>query len=186
MGKKKEPSVQDAVKLFKDVAHRATLTDYLMVNGKFVSKNTKEQNIIIAPESNIYKAITEDEELSKSIKELDISNPAEYAMQNLFQFADDVDSSEWIELNAESLFKGDVIKISIANHFEYEIPVNRNLLPLKLRKSEYSDIYYRVFIRQNIRGAEDSTPIVEMGIKKKFTFPIDGCNFSIIRMFKVV
>lgn len=180
MAKKKEPSVQDALAVFKDVAHRATLSDYFMVNRRMVSKTDKDRKVLIIPGDQLFDAIINDEELSKCIKELNINNPDEAALQEIFKFGDDLESPAWIEIDPEPLYKGRVKNVEVHDKFEYTIPIHRNLLPLKLKKAEYNNISYRIFIKIS------SVIELSIAVKKKFDFPLEGCGFTMIRVFKIL
>ena len=176
MGKAKIPSVDDALMNFKDVMHRASLSNYLYVNKILLSKNSKDQSILIIPDQELWLKIIEDSELKKCIKELDISNQKENSLKYIFTYADNIDNdTTWINIDIDTLFSGKIFKINI-DGLDYEIPINKNLLPLKLKKAEYTKISYKVF---------KNTSLV-LGLKKRFDFPIENCGFSIIRLFKII
>lgn len=165
--------------IFKDVARRATLSDYIMVNRRMISKTNKERKVLIIPEDQLFDAIINDEELKKNIRELDITNPNEAALQQIFRFGDNLDDHGWIEVDPEPIYKGKVKNIEVNKTFEYTIPIHRNLLPLKLKKSEYNNISYRIFI-------QTSPAELCIALKKKFEFPLDGCGFTLMRVFKII
>lgn len=175
MAGKKIPSVEDALKIFKDVMLRALLSDYLYVNRTMLSKNPKDHSILIIPDQELWVKIIEDPDMKDHINELDINNPDQYKMLPLFEYGNNLNSNDWIEIDPEILFKGKVFRISMKG-FEYEVPINRGLLPLKLRKAEYNNISYKVF----------SKPSLMLVLKKRFDFPLEGCGFTILRMFKVI
>ncbi len=179
MAKKKEPSIQDALNTFKDVARRATLTDYLTVNRYMISKTNKDRKVLIITEDKLFEAIMADEEISKNIKELDITNPEQSALQDILRFGEDLDNPTWIEIDPEPLFKGKVKYVKVHDNFDYKIPIHRNLLPLKLKKAEYNNISYRVFIQKY------PTELC-ISIKKRFEFPLTGYSFTLLRVFKIL
>lgn len=174
MGKKKEPSMEEAVKIFKDVMSRTSLSNYIYVNHTMISKTPKGRSVLILPDINLWKEIIIDEEIDK--RELDIKNPDEIKLQSLFSYADNMESDEWINLDSELLFKGKIIKIRV-NGFDYKISLNRDLIPLKLRKSEYYKISYRIFV---------SNDSFVLGIKKRFDYPLEDSGFYIMRLFKII
>lgn len=175
MASKKVPSVEDALKIFKDVMLRALLTDYLYVNKSMLSKNPKDHSILIIPDQTLWVKIIEDDELKSHIQELDINDPEQYKSLQLFEYGNQLDGDVWVDIDPEILFKGKVFKISMKG-FDYEVPINRALLPLKLRKAEYNNISYRVFTK----------PSLMLVLKKRFDFPLEDCGFTIMRMFKVI
>lgn len=175
MGKTKIPSVDDALLNFKDVMHRASLTNYLYVNKTLLGKNAKDQSILIIPDQELWLKILDDPDLKKCIKELDISNQQENSLQYIFTYADSIDDPSWIDINVDILFAGKIFKANI-DGLDYEVPINKNLIPLRLKKAEYTKISYKIFKGESII----------LGIKKRFDFPIKDYGYSIIRLFKVI
>lgn len=175
MARKKEPSVDDALNIFKDVMRRASLSNYLYVNKIMFAKNIQDKSIFIIPDQELWLKIIDDPDIKPNLKELDISNPNEASLKNLFSYLEYIDDPSWIDIDIETLFAGKIYKISI-DEFEYQIPINKNLLPLKLKKAEYNKITYRIF-----KGSS-----LVLGLKKRFDFPIENCGFSIIRLFKII
>lgn len=175
MAKKKIPSVDDAIKIFKDVMLRASLSDYLYVNNMLISKNQKG-TILVIPDNELWLKLLDDPEIKEHLQELDISIPEHYEKSQLMVYGEDLENESWVETDSEILYKGKIFKINIKG-FEYEVPINRDLLPLKLKKAEYNNISYRVFIKPN----------VTLVLKKRFNFPdIEECGFTIVRMFKII
>lgn len=175
MATKKEPSIDDALKYFKDVIQRASLTNYVHYNGKLISKNPKGKSILIIPEKELWVKIKEESDISNNITELDINDKDYGNIISMFECMDNLDDNSWIDVDIDNLYKGNLLKVSIKD-FEYQVPINKNMIPLKLKKSEFTDIKYKVFIK----------PLLVLGIKKKFPFPIEGYSFSIIRLFKII
>lgn len=176
MAKKKVPSVEDAINRFRDVMLRASLSDYLYVNQTMISKNPKDNSIIIIPDQDLWIRLIDDEELKNHIKELDITNKDHSEQMKLCSYSDDLIHESWIEIDPNILFTGKIFKIGVKG-FEYELPINRGLLPLKLRKAEYNNISYRVFTKPNL----------VLALKKRFDFPaIENCGFTMIRMFQII
>ena len=63
--KKKVPSADDAIKSFKDVMTRASLSNYYYVNSIILSKNNNSNNILVIPDKMIWDKLVEDEEWKK-------------------------------------------------------------------------------------------------------------------------
>ncbi len=86
-------------------------------------------------------------------------------------------SPEWVSISMEEdLVSGKVFKITINKKFGYDIPVNKDILPLKLKKAEYDNISYRVFV----------SPMLLLGIRKRFESKLPKCGFSLTRLFQIV
>ena len=62
------------------------------------------------------------------------------------------------------------------NGLEYDLSINKNLIPLRLKKSEYCDISYKVFPNDDMIFA----------LKKRFEYPLEDHGFTIIRLFKII
>lgn len=180
MAKKKEPSIDDALNIFKDVMQRALLSNYVYVNSILVSKNSKGKSILIAPEKELWLKILEDEDLKKSMKELDYGDPNDQEALPFFLYLNELKDLSWTELNSEEMFNGTTIKIKISEDFGYEHPINKTMLPIKLKKSEFKDIEYCVF-------KSNSSNNIILALRKRFEFPaIPEAGFSIIKFFKVI
>ena len=176
MAKKKEPSIDDILKEFESVMLRASLSDYYHVNNIMLSKNPKGHSVLIVPDQLLWDKIMESETLKPHISELDISKPAEQAMLSKFKYGEDLDSSLWIEIDPNELYSGKIIKIKI-DGFEYDVSINKNFLPLKLKKAEFNGITYRVFFEEHI----------VLALKKHFIiFGMEDYGFTMIRIFTAV
>lgn len=178
MASKKKPSIDEALNIFKDVMQRASLSNYVHYNSKLVSENNKGNSILIIPESELWLKILEDNDIKEHLKELDISDVKEREKLSLYQYMEDIDDNTvWFNIDIDELFKGKIIRIKVSDNHEYDIPINKNILPLKLKKSEFNEISYRVFRNKNII----------LALKKKFIYNgIPNSNFTIIKLFKVI
>lgn len=177
MATKKVPSVEDAVKTFKDVMTRASLENYLYVNKTLISQfsnSKKEFYVLIVPEQELWNKLIEDTELN--IKELDVNNKDQYNLLQKMSYVNDLTNEAWIELDSEKFYKGEIINIR-PEGFEYNIPINKELLPFKLRKAEYNNFSYRIFINNNS---------FVIALKKYFEPKVDECGFTIIRLFQII
>lgn len=177
MAKKKITSV-DALNIFKDVMTRALLSEYQYTNRIMIARNTKKGNLVmICPEVDLWNMIIDDPDMKIHMSELLVNDPEQNRISQVTSYMDDLSSDQWIPLDTDLLYKGKVIHLSIEG-FDYKIPVNRDLLPLKLRKKEYSGIHYRVFI----------TPFHILAIKKKFESPLEEgkYGFELVRLLQIV
>lgn len=179
MAKKKEPSIDEALNIFKDAINRASLlSPFLYTNSTLLSENAIGKTTLLVPETNLWLKLLEDNDLKESIREIDISNPIEHDKLELYQYAEKIeDKSLWYDLNTDDLYAGKIIKIKISDKYDYDVPINKNILPIKLKKSEFNNISYRIFIRKHI----------VLAIKKKFVYEgIPDASFSIIKLLKVI
>lgn len=182
MGKKKEPSIADAVSQIKDVMNRCLLTDYLYMNSKIISKSNKGYSVIIIPDSELWSAIVQDKEILDKMRELDLKNPNDAFYIDTINYADNITEESWIDLDAESMYNGKILKVKVTKNYEYDIPINRDLLPLKLKKAEYNNISYKVFSNFTANNKQSLC----LGIKKYFNYPLDDTGFYIMRVFKIL
>lgn len=173
MAKKKEPSIDEALNIFLDVMQRASLFDYVHVNSDIISENPKGNSIIIPVEQTLWEELLKKKEFTDHLQELPLSDER----TSLLTYIDNIDNEKlWNNVDINEFFDGKIIHIKVAS-FEYDIPLNKNALPIRLKKTEFNNISYRVFIDKH----------VVLALKKKFVYEgIENCNFSMIRLFKVV
>lgn len=187
MAKKKIPTLDDAIKAFKDVTTRASLSSYYHVNQILLSNNADGNKILVIPDGALMGGLTEDPEIK--MEALDIGIPEQYELNKWFKYGKDLESEGWLPIDVtEELFSGKIFKVKIAQ-YEYSVPINRELLPLKLKKAEYDGISYRIFgTYKNIGGGVVAAEPIIMGIKKRFEGPaeVNDAGFSMIRLFQVV
>ena len=171
MAKKKLSSMDDAVKLFKDVMQRASLESYHHVNRIMLSKNEEGNRILVIPEQGLWDTLIG----SLEIKELDISIPEQSDEVKWFEYGEDLENN-WFPIDmGEDLFNGKIFKVLVKGH-EYHIPINKELMPMKLKKAEYDNLSYRIF----------NKPLLILAIKKRFEPIVPDSGFTIIRLFQVI
>jgi len=175
MAKKKIPSMEDALNDFKSIMLRASLSDYLHVNGILISKNPKDVSVIIKPDKSLFQKILDDLELKDHITELDESNSEEYKYIEYIKYTDESNKELWIDINCDDLYAGKVISISV-NGFNYEVSVNKNSVPLKLRKAEFNNISYRIF----------TNPKLILTLAKRFDGYVDDSSFTMFRLYQIL
>lgn len=177
MAKKKVSTVDDALKVFKDTMSRALLTNYYHVDNIILSKNNNDNTILIVTDNDLWNKLIEDETWKKEtkIRELDITIPEEYDLNKRVEYGRDLES-DWLPIDMDSgLYDGKIFKIKI-NGYDYNITINRDLMPMKLKKAEYDGVSYRVF----------KSPSQILAIKKRFDNVVEGFGFTIIRLFKII
>jgi hypothetical protein len=173
LAKKNVASIENAINLFEEAMTRSSLSDYFHVNRTLLAKNNKDQSILIKVEQELWNAIIDKSSFKEHLTELDVSNPEHQDSIKLCSYSDDITNESWIDLNCEELYAGKVLKLTV-DDLEYDLSVNKALIPLKLKKSEFTNITYRIF------------PDRTLALKKYFNYPIDNCGFSIIRIFQIV
>lgn len=174
MAKKSKQSLEESIDIFKNVMERSSLSDYLHVNRVLISKNQKDNSVLVTLDPVIWNNIIDDNDFKNKIRELDLKNPDDEQYSKIYSYAIDVNNNDsWIELDCDKLYSGKIVKIKLDN-FEYEISINKSLLPLKLRKSEFNNITYKIF--------DDMT----LALNKRFNYPIEGCGFNVIRIFQII
>jgi len=151
---------------------RATLSSYYHVNNIILSKNDDGNTILIVPDLTLWNSILDEKDIE--VKELDISVPEEAENLQWFRYGEDLGDG-WYDIDvSEELFTGKIFQIKVKD-LEYSIPINRELMPMKLKKAEYVNVSYRVF----------GKPLV-LAIKKRFDFPVEDTGFTMIRLFQVI
>jgi hypothetical protein len=172
---KKEPCAAEALLIFKDIMKRSLLEDFIFMNHIMVSYNTKEKYaVVLSIDEDLWKCIIDDEELKSHIKEF---NPIEDSVniKNIFSYENEILNDNWIDLDSDLLYDGKVMKINI-NGIEYDIPICKSLIPLKLKKIEFNNIKYKIV----------SNKETLMILNKRFDYPIEKLGFSISRIFYIL
>ena len=111
----------------------------------------------------------------------DFNNYRDYTkIMNYYELRDD----SWINIDiSNELFTGKIFEIQLDSK-KYKISINRDLMPMKLKKAEYNDVAYKIYLK----------PFV-LGIRKRFEYEykeketdenISKCNISIIRLFQII
>ena len=171
MGKKKELTIEDVVKSFQDVIKRASLNNFYYINNIILSKDNNYRLLLI-PDQSLWEKLINDKIID--MKEINLENPEEYEEVKWFRYGEEKINPDWINIDVtEDLFTGKIFKIKLKSH-TYDIPINRDLMPLKLKKAEYDNVSYKVF----------NNPLV-LGIKKRFNV-MEDCGFTIIRLFQII
>ena len=173
MAKKNKSSLEDAINIFQDAMQRASLSDYINVNRTLLSKNNNDNSVIIIIDQTLWNALIEIPEIKNNVRELDITKSEESSMVPICTQCND-SSDSWIEIDCEELYSGKVIKIKVEG-FEYDISINKALIPLKLKKSEFNNVSYRIF-----------PDTMTFALKKRFEYPLEDHGFEVIRIFQIV
>lgn len=179
MATKKKPSIPDAIAKFKEVSQRAAFLNYVYVNDVLQTSNIKGQNVFIIIDQLLWDPLTNDEEIKSKLQPLSMDGKEKMDLilkHSKMLFTND---DQWVQINdCEGFIKGtNMIKVNVPN-MEYDLTINKNLIPIKLRKAEANNISYKIFNSVN--------PIIV--VKKYFEYKIDDQDygFAIARAFKVV
>lgn len=174
MAKKNKPSIDGAIIYFKEVMTRASLNNYVCLNNTLISNSPNNYSVIIIPDHELWINLLLNEEFKNTCQELNNNDYNKY--NHLFKFADDLYNIGWLDIDNEDLFKGKILKVKIKD-MDYDIPIGKDLLPLKLRKAEFNNVSYRVF---NFDGH------LYLGLKKVFIYDLKDCNFTMMRVLKII
>ena len=168
MGKKKVPSIEDELKIFNDIFERLSLSDVYKYDNMILGKDKNNNTIIINMDNLLWDEFIKDKEIEDYLEELRIY--FEKYFNNI--------NNKWVEIPIEEdLYTGNVYKIKIYTSDDdfYEISISRDSMPIKLKKVEYKDTFYRI----------DSINKV-LSIKKEFKSTLENYGFSLIRFFKIL
>jgi hypothetical protein len=145
---------------------------YFNVNGILLSKNKLDRIVIVVPDKLLLEGLIEDKTIN--IEELTIDHQYFKYYNNLFKYGEGIDSDDWISLQSDELYAGNTIDINIKD-YECPIQINKDLLPIKLKKSEYENIFYRIFM----------DPLI-IGLRKDFKSINEGYSFSMLTLFRII
>lgn len=161
-----------AIDYFKEIMfNRYGISSFIHENGIMYSL-TNGVTILTIPEQILWDEIIEDEELKSMMTPLNPEDSNFKLVQEMMRYADDIDGNSWFGLDADKLFNNNVINIDVLT-YGYSVPISRGLFP-KMRKAEYSQFSYRIFLE----------PRTVLALKKKWKAPTT-C-FTTIRPFLLV
>lgn len=164
---KKAIEPMSAYKQFIDIVGRLDKGSIWNNNGTLLHITDENVKTIFAVDPELMQLIIGEKELD--ISDYDISNPEMAAQSDQFQFSTTGD--DWLELDADKLYVGDSIELNVEGH-DIPVIINRDLIPVKLKKAECNEIMYRV--------SKDT-----LGIKKRFGILPDH-GFVMMRLYLIV
>jgi len=122
-----------------------------------------------------YVIILPSQELIPYVIPKDVEFTNNERIKNLLRFIE-IDNDDWIQLNNDEILSGFNIKIQIDN-YNYEVEINKKILPLRLLKKEFNNFYYKIIYGNNM-------PLFFM--KKIFKNCIPNTNFTIMQIYHVL
>ena len=168
---KKIITAEHETKTAEETILRGSASIYYNVNGILLSKNKLDGILVVVPNKPLLEKLLENKNIN--IEELLMDNLDFKYFNGLFKYGEDLDDDRWILL-PDNFCEGHKVEI-ILKDYDFPVDISNSLLPVKLKKSEFGDITYRIFI----------DPLV-IGLKKKFKSINEGYGFSMLRLFRVV
>jgi hypothetical protein len=163
---------QNALDQFKEMTQRASISLYYHASGVLVGKPPKEHVTVVVPDPALFTLILADKEIET--KPFDLKDEDLSALRPCFWYGGRVREEDWFSLTKDDkFFTGKLIEITIRGH-DFPVLISKELLPVKLKKAEFTDIEYRVF----------SGPAI-MAIKKRFELLADH-GFTFMRLFQII
>lgn len=166
MAKTKVESVEKSLERFKDIKERCKVKQLIQLNNLLMGMNEKEVTIIFKLDSDLMNVIDKSD-----IIPIDLNNPDHSIYNEYSNYTDD----PLIDIDTESLFKGDILDIKI-NNFEYPVSISKDSFPFKLKKAEYNEIGYKIY----------NSPKHVLSLSKKFISTLDNHSFTLYRLFQIV
>ena len=173
MAKTKEPTVKDSVLIFKDVLTRSKMSPLIYQNHVIYSLHKEGYSVLTVVEDELWNWASQDPDIRGKLVPADPHKNHEILQK--FIYAEGMDSDNWISLDPDKMYSGELIQLKI-DGFEYDIPVNVKVFPLKLRKNEFSGFAYRVTKMDKFT----------LSIRKKFETPIPGTSFYMVIPFQII
>ena len=104
--------------------------------------------------------------------ELDLKKEEDSIIKTHFGYAD-AEMEGWVEIaDPTPMYEGKAITFKVG---EEEVSLNRDLLPIKLKKAEYQNIYYKLFTGEK----------TVMTVRKLFCIN-DDCFINAFRLFLMI
>lgn len=166
------PEIEAKLALEKILSGSSSI--YYNVNGILLSRTAIDRVLMVVPDKPLLTVLLSNEEIN--IEEMDSNHEYYKYLHGLFKYGENLDSEDWIELDSEILYSGEIIKIKLKDH-KHPVEITKVLLPVKLKKAEYVNIYYRVIV-------EDSATIVIL--RKDFKSFNEGYSYSTLTPFRLI
>lgn len=174
MAKKKEPSIQDSIDMFKDIINRIGVETITHENRILLVKTNKNSTIMITPDQTLWNALSEDKDFIEKVNPIDVNDKFALSIIGL------ANNDNWIDINSDEFQSGKIINVSVEG-YEYSIPICKDSLPLKLKKAEVSDIAYQI---STITMPTITNKVLML--RKYFEGCVPDTSFSIISLFIIV
>lgn len=171
MAKGKIKSIEDIVNYFIDIKNRCGIDKLISINDNLLSINNKDISVLFKLDRTLLSEIHS--KLKDDIISLDLKNDTHQTLNSYLPYMDDIENSNWLDINVNELYEGKIISIAMAS---YNITINKNSFPLKFKKSEFNNIKYRIF----------NTPNRILSLSKKFESDLPDTNFYIFRLFQII
>jgi len=151
---------------------RAALSVYYIVDRVMISRDSGGNATVIVPDKDLLGLLVTDSDFD--IREYDPLDRSTVGLKKIFPYGNRLDEGGWYPLTDNNdFYDGKVIRIQI-NDSIYPVLINRELLPVKLKKAEFVDIDYRIFLEPPI-----------LGIRKRFQV-LENYGFTLMRLFKII
>lgn len=170
---KKQITIEMEIKSSLEKILSGSSSIYYNVNGILLSRTAIDRVLIVVPDKSLLTAMLDSKEIN--IEEMDSTHKYYDHLYELFKYGEDLDNNEWIELTDE-LYNGKIVYIKLKDS-EDPIEITKDLLPIKLKKAEYTDIYYRIFV-------DKFATIV--ALRKDFKSINEGYSFTTLTLFRVI
>jgi hypothetical protein len=102
----------------------------------------------------------------------DLNNPDHCRFNTFINY---LETDNILPLDSDAIYRGELIEIKIAGH-ELPITINKDSFPLKLKKSEFNNIGYRIY----------SSPDHIFSLSKKFESSLENHSFTMFKLFQIV
>lgn len=176
MAKKEIKSIDKSLDKFKELMSRASLEDFVYLNNVLCSKpKSSDRLTLVLPDQPLWLELSNDKDLKDRMKEVELNNTDHEDYIEAFSYLENANGT-WLDLDSDELYKGSIIYVNIHPR-NYSIPINKKLLPVKLKKSEFNNIKYMV----------STSPLLSILIKKRFDYDVDSVNygFSMMHIYKI-
>lgn len=171
MGKKKEITPQMAVSQWKEIVERSELSNLRNTNGVIIGINTAGKLVILVPDDQLLQLLLAETEDQLILYDRDDSLTVDYLPW--FDYGLQVNESGWLDYDGQKLFDGEAIVINLGEDRPKNY-LSKDSLPLKLKKAEFTDIAYRVFMDEKI-----------LAIKKRFEL-LPEYGFVVVKLYKII
>jgi len=158
--------------IFNDIMKRSKLSSpRLYQNQTIIIPKKDDGTVAIIVEPDLWAALMETE-FKDTLQPFDPAKDLTY--KDKFTYFS-IMNDDWIPIDPEKMYSGDLVHLKIEG-FEYTIPINVKIFPVKLRKTEFTNFSYQVIRREK----------VILVVRKKFETPIPNTAFTMNIPYQVI
>lgn len=141
------PTIDTQLKLFQEVMDRSGVEVYIKLNNNLLT-TVKGISIVINVQPMLWEKLMSRTEFKNRCLDADMTTESGRLAVDILEYGSKLGGEDWLPLNGMELYDGNVIPIHL-DGYTYDAPVSKDTIPLKFRKAEFTDFFYKLFHTKN-------------------------------------